>query len=402
MFDGGMLDEEGLTQLLLCRTIRSKFPSLPSELRFDHLLVDEFQDFSTVEINLLKDLPLASQNAFCVAGDTTQKVFVKQLKMMGTGLVDGSAQIFRIRKNFRNSKQILLAASKLNAHYGQMAKKQGVDIEILDPELAVRETAPPIACQADHEISVAWELATEWISDQQVDPWSVCIATAAPSLISADAILESSPPGVLADRITGDYMQRKKHMVVSNIAEVKGFEFSMIIIVGCSEKAFPNPRLPESESWRDALRLYVAMTRGRDQVALIYTGEPSACLTLMSDELVWHERTAREILKRRRPSSAPRKKHTPSFHTKIPKDSVFDLRKHGLTSSIAQSLELAGYPSILSLRDASDADLLKIRGLDRTKLSTLWRALGKHDRETGRIPATVPTQKRRKRSHRKH
>ena len=44
------------------------------------------------------------------------------------------------------------------------------------------------------------------------------------------------------------------------------------------------------EAWRHALRLYVAMTRGRDQVALIYSGEPSKFLEVMREDLEWQTR----------------------------------------------------------------------------------------------------------------
>ena len=79
-------------------------------------------------------------------------------------------------------------------------------------------------------------------------------------------------------------------MTVGGIADVKGFEFAMIIIVGCGAKLLPPTNGCSEEAWRHALRLYVAMTRGRDQVALIYSGEPSKFLDVMRQDLEWQER----------------------------------------------------------------------------------------------------------------
>jgi hypothetical protein len=45
---------------------------------------------------------------------------------------------------------------------------------------------------------------------------------------------------------------------------------------------FPPKGVPTGEIWREALRLYVAMTRGRDEVCLVHTGEPSPFLTAMT------------------------------------------------------------------------------------------------------------------------
>jgi superfamily I DNA/RNA helicase len=378
MIAGGMLDEEGLSQILMCRSIRERLGNLPDELRIDHLLVDEFQDFSTAEINVLKQLPRANINAFCAAGDTTQKVFVKDLRMMATSLVAGSTRMFSIRQNFRNSRQILEAASKLNAHYGEIARKQGVDIEVIDPTFATRETARPIAYQVDHEISVAWELAQEWIGGQNVEPWSVCIATASPRKVSVDEILETRPKDLAADMISGDYMRRRGHMVVGTIAEVKGFEFSMIIIVGCSSSMFPNNSLPEAEAWRDALRLYVAMTRGRDQVALLYSEEPSTCLDLMRDSLEWQKRDAVTILKRRPKKSSPKAKK-PRMRSKSGEARVFDLHKYGLPQDLSGRLYHAGFEALSELSKASDSELLKIRNVGRKHVKLIREALDAYE-----------------------
>jgi hypothetical protein len=68
--------------------------------------------------------------------------------------------------------------------------------------------------------------------------------------------------------------------------DLKGFEFRLILILGCNAEAFPEKGVPAGEVWRDALRLYVAMTRGRDQVYLLYSANPSEFLTVMGDTVL--------------------------------------------------------------------------------------------------------------------
>lgn len=288
MFSGGMLDTAGLTQALLCKDVSDQLQNLPASIGFDHILVDEFQDFSTAELNILRAIPKATENAFCAAGDTTQKIHPKELRMASTGLVRGSAQIFRIKKNFRNSKQILQAASELSKHYAEIARRQGVDIDFINPDLAERETAKPKAFCSENEIADAWNLASEWITNEKMKPWAVCIATADPRRLPIKKIIEQTPRGLRSEPISADIQETHPSIKVAELGDVKGFEFSLIVIVGCSSEAFPNPRLPPDEAWRDALRLYVAMTRGRDQVVLIYSGTPSHCLHLMKDTIEWN------------------------------------------------------------------------------------------------------------------
>ena len=287
MMAGGLMDELALSQALL--PVRTKFSELPASLRHRCLLIDEFQDFSTLELTLLKRVPTQVENGFFLAGDMVQKVMVKDFNL-GAALLDRNYTRTRtITKNYRNSRQILLAAHTLVKYYGEMATRQDQSIEVLDPELAIRETAAPIALKVKNPIDAAWDTAQEWVRDGGCQPWSVCVVTANEFEISPSKILEERPANLHADRLSGDHILNRHCMVVGTLSEVKGFEFSLIVIVGCEAGILPDPGIPREERWRDALRLYVAMTRGRDQVVMTYRDSPSEFLELMRSELVWKE-----------------------------------------------------------------------------------------------------------------
>ena len=216
---------------------------------------------------------------------------MKDLRLTAVGFDIINSSWERIKKNYRNSKQILIAASRLAKVYGERAAAQGVEIEVLDPELAERQTSKPLAIGVltGGEIGAAYRLAQECLEVGSAIPWAICIATAAPDDIPVKTILSAKPVNfpVRVDTLTGDYTRNQDSMTVATIGDVKGFEFSMIIIVGCGAKLLPPVDGCAEEAWRHALRLYVAMTRGRDQVALIYSGEPSKFLEEMRDDLEW-------------------------------------------------------------------------------------------------------------------
>lgn len=287
MLAGAMMDELALSQVI--QPARIKLRNLPDELRRRCLLVDEFQDFSTIELSLLKQIPSEATNGLFLAGDTVQKVMVKDFNLPKAALDRNYVRTRTITKNYRNSRQILQAAHALVKHYGAVAAKHDGTIEVLDPDLAVRETAPPLAIKARVPIDAAWRIAADWVKESDREAWSVCIVTANSSLVPPKEILEQRPAEINAERLSGDYILRRSNMVVGTLAEVKGFEFSLIIILGCERKSVPDPSVPEEEHWRDALRFYVAMTRGRDQVALVYDGETSPFLELMRPYLGWQE-----------------------------------------------------------------------------------------------------------------
>ena len=294
MLAGGLLDELSLTLTLIPHF--SELKSIPQDLRFRCLLVDEFQDLSTRDLGLLRQLAPREPNSIFLTGDTVQRILVKDLRLSAVGLDVTSASWESIKKNYRNSKQILQAASKLANAYGEEAKRQGVEIEVLDPELAERETARPLAiCVAEKDqIAAAYQLARECLDLGSALPWSICIATATPDEFPVSRLLRERPYDFpfQVEPLTGDYTQSRDRMTVATVSEVKGFEFSMVIVVGCSDKQLPPRSGCSAEAWRHALRLYVAMTRGRDQVALIYSGEPSKFLKVMDDQLTWQSRAA--------------------------------------------------------------------------------------------------------------
>lgn len=287
MLAGGLMDELTLSQALI--PIRTQLAKLPDALRRRCLLVDEFQDLSTLELSLLKQIPHERENGLFLAGDTVQKVMVKDFNLGSASLDRNYTRTRTITKNYRNSRQILTAAHALVKHYGDMAARSDQSIEVLDPQFAVRETAPPLAIKAAHPLDVAWSTARRWIDEGGRQPWSVCLVTSNPNALSPEKILAARPEGVSAERLSGDYILNREHMVVGTLSEVKGFEFSLIILVGCEAGRLPDPSIPRDEQWRDALRFYVAMTRGRDQVVAIFQDTPSEFLEHMRAHLVWSE-----------------------------------------------------------------------------------------------------------------
>ncbi len=287
MLAGGMLDVLELTQALLplWREIRE----VATEKRFRCVLVDEFQDFSSLDLRLIRHLAPSAENGLFLDGDPVQKILVKRLKLADATLDRGSAWHVQIRKNYRNSRQILKAASALANRYADMARKLGEEIEALDPELAVRETTAPIALKTDKPIKKTWEIAKQCMENAKTQAWTICIATAAPESISTQELLWHAPPEVSAEILSGDYIKKPDTMVVSTLHDLKGFEFNLVIIVGCEQGSFPARGVHQDEVWRDALRLYVAMTRARDQVYLVYQAHPSPFVGDMQSDVQHRE-----------------------------------------------------------------------------------------------------------------
>ena len=194
-----------------------------------------------------------------------------------------------IKKNYRNSRQILEAANELAQKYSKDVAKSDAEFEILDPEFAVRQTAMPIAVRCSNPVQEAWSQVSIWLEGDDIDPCSVCLVSANLNIHPLREIQNACPDHLEAKMLDGDYMQRKDSVSLSTLSDVKGFEFGMIVIVGACEDSIPDLTYPEAEQWREALRLYVAMTRGRDQVIFTYSEKPSEFLLSMTDFIKWSE-----------------------------------------------------------------------------------------------------------------
>ena len=287
MLAGSMMDPLGLGQTVY--PILPKLKKLPEHLLRRCLLVDEFQDFSTLELQFFERVPTSVEDGLFLAGDLVQKVLVKDFDLPKAYLGRGDVRKEDIRKNYRNSRQILEAANELAQKYSKLAAKSDTEFEILNPEFAVRQTAMPIALKCKDPIEQAWLQVSNWLEGSQIDPCSVCLVSANVNSYPLRKIQNSCPSHLQAKKLNGDYMQRKESVNFSTLSEVKGFEFGMIVVIGACEDSIPDSTYPMEEQWREALRLYVAMTRGRDQVLFTYRDKPSEFLLSMKEFITWND-----------------------------------------------------------------------------------------------------------------
>jgi superfamily I DNA/RNA helicase len=107
-----------------------------------HVLVDEVQDFSTMELDIVRRLVAdpGGQNRFFFVGDLNQKVFPKQHHTVRAGF-DFTGRARTLTRNYRNTKQILRAAYCIPEHFPPQADEQ---LEVAAAELSQYEGGQPV------------------------------------------------------------------------------------------------------------------------------------------------------------------------------------------------------------------------------------------------------------------
>lgn len=289
---GHLCDVDGLTLQVADRLADGGQAALAREaFPTHHFLVDEVQDFSTLELDIVRRLVADPEgpNRFFFVGDLNQKVFPKQHHTMRAGF-DFTGRGRLLTRNYRNTKQILRAAYCIPEHFPPQADEQA---EVAPPELSQYEGGVPVclACTPrDHARRVL-----EIVGSRR--GCRVAVVSENDALL-ATIRRETGRLGLRCHELfrvedldlwrqQGDALAAD--LVVSRLEAVKGFEFDTVIACDLSEGVVPRAGTPPEEYWREAAVVYAALTRARDELVLTYVGEPSVFVKVMAGHVAMHE-----------------------------------------------------------------------------------------------------------------
>ena len=125
-----VVDSLGVTKALgrHLRRIKASYRSI---------LIDEAQDFGTSELTILRLLVAANKNDLFLCGDAAQQVQPKSQNFRQSG-ISVTGRTFNLKRNYRNSKEILDLASRILISNLEDEHLEHSELEISDPELAIR------------------------------------------------------------------------------------------------------------------------------------------------------------------------------------------------------------------------------------------------------------------------
>jgi DNA helicase-2/ATP-dependent DNA helicase PcrA len=252
---------------LLLRAWQLRVGPLPirggAPLRYRHVAVDEVQDFSPLEVQVLLGC-LDDDRSITLAGDTQQHLvegggftswaaFLAGLGLEGT-------EVHTLKVSYRCTHEIAAFAVGL---LGELREDE-------TPPLAVR-SGPPVELFrfTDHGACVAYlaEALGELVRDEPLA--SVAVLTPSPELSALYYRgLETAELPRLR-RVTHQDFTFAPGVEVTEIEQVKGLEFDYVILVEASSGPFPDT--PAARR-----RLHVGATRAVHQLWLTSVGTPAA------------------------------------------------------------------------------------------------------------------------------
>lgn len=237
------------------------------------ILIDECQDFGTIELELVVALVEEGPDNLFFCGDAAQHVSWKHQSFKAAGISLPGARSRKIDQNYRNNRNILRAAYQILYSYltEEMIEKE--DFEILDPKFANFGGPRPLRLEArSFREEIAYAIAYTRSELQDYPNRKACVAICGYSLQQIQKFGKRHKLPVLDSMLSID----KEQLFLSDLEQTKGFEFDLVCIVNTGEEIIPNPTTPMHERFRDLSKLYVAMTRAKLQLILSYSNVPSS------------------------------------------------------------------------------------------------------------------------------
>lgn len=243
---------------------------------FSSILVDEVQDFGTLELRLINTLVESGPNDLFLAGDMAQHILPKHQSFKEANILIPGARSIIFEKNYRNSREILKAAYEVFVHNLVSEVITEGDLELLDPQYANFSTPIPCVLRAESlekEVAHALSISRKHVSDNPGQ--KACIAIVGFSQFEISKLAKTAGIKFL----DGQAGLENDSLFFSDLDQTKGHEFDLMCILNCSKNTLPNINSPSEEHYRDACRFYVAMTRAKHELYLSYSIEASRWLT---------------------------------------------------------------------------------------------------------------------------
>lgn len=251
---------EDLAPLLL---IRSKLAGVDGGM-FDHVVVDEAQDFSPFQIALLSRQ--TKGGSFTILGDLAQGIHAYQGIWKWDeflGLFDsGQSGYFQLERSYRSTMEIIRFANGVLSRSGETLPL-AVPVFRSGDKVSVASVDPK-----DRDRIIVEEVRE--LTEGSASTVAV-IGRTEEICAGLHMLLEAS--GIAATLIDARQREYKGGVSVLPAYLAKGLEFDAVLIADADDKNYEASAL-------DAKLLYVACTRALHRLSLLYSGEPSPLLEL--------------------------------------------------------------------------------------------------------------------------
>lgn len=234
------------------------------KIRFEHLVVDEAQDLSILEVKVLLECTSKLHSA-SLAGDVAQRLVFDNAFSTWEQLLEGlgieATANTTLQLGYRSTEQIIRLARHVagdtTAMVAWQATRSGASVEL--HQFGGQGEAVALVAEALRSLMAREPLA------------SVAVISRYPeqARIFAAALRTAEVPGV---RLVSDQeFSFRPGIEVTDITQVKGLEFDYVILIDVTASTYP-------DSTESRNMLYIGATRAAHQLWIVSPGPPSPLL----------------------------------------------------------------------------------------------------------------------------
>ena len=239
--------------------------------RFRSVIADEVQDFGPAELMLLRALAVDGPDSLFLAMDSAQRIYQFEFPWSALG-IEVKGRSLHLKVNYRLTREIAHFASRLVDREGELG----------DVVALLRGPEPRVVGRQN--IQEALEELEKWLGwlHEQGYPWESLAV-----LVRTKERL-NEVKGFLEQRLPVRSSQEEREGVyLGTVHSAKGQEFRAVAVFGANDTDFPLQsvlsKLRNEEAKEEFLRkerslLYVACSRAREQLLILYWGTASGFL----------------------------------------------------------------------------------------------------------------------------
>ncbi|GAA5169771.1 UvrD-helicase domain-containing protein [Modicisalibacter zincidurans] len=254
---------------LLLRVLMERGGDLPNEYRYDHVMIDEVQDFDKSWLLVAAKIPRVSLS---MAGDMAQKIYRRSFTWTSVGIQVQGGRSRRLSASHRTTRQVMDVAEYLLA---------GNDVtENVDYTTPVRpnKEGERVRLLLASDARQAYDKGYDFVASEFKRLRTTSVAVVLPfsrQLYPAQKALEKR--GVKVKKAKGAGLGGfTGGVAVTTYHQLKGLEFDHVVVMGLHDAQYPGRILDsiareDMEQEASLLRrvLYVAVTRAKQSVTLV-------------------------------------------------------------------------------------------------------------------------------------
>jgi mRNA-degrading endonuclease RelE of RelBE toxin-antitoxin system len=266
----------------VCNLIRDYFET-KADRPFSHLICDEVQDFSNVELSAMRVLVKEKENDLFFVGDPYQNIYARKINFSKSGISVRGRRSKKLKLNYRTTEEIKLQALKVvnqevyDDFDGGIESTKGYISLMHGNEPAYQVFKTP-----EEEDAFLIKSIKDLLADEKVKAPEICICGRTNHIVDQIKMILNKH-----DIHYHDLSSSKENFTsirVSTFHNLKGHEFKYLFLKGVSKDTVPfkhpgfnyyDPKEKEEYLKSERSLYYVVFTRAREGLVISGVGEKS-------------------------------------------------------------------------------------------------------------------------------